>query len=89
VLGYERAAASPGRACVHGVTASPAWVLQRLLYAHARHLAQAGERAVQIGLRAAARLCGKNQSTIHCALKTGRLSYTLGEGGERRIDVAE
>jgi hypothetical protein len=43
----------------------------------------------EIGLRAAARLCGRNQSTVHRALKAGRLSYTRNGGGERRIDVAE
>jgi ABC-type transporter Mla subunit MlaD len=42
-----------------------------------------------IGLAEAARLTGKNQSTIHRAMKTGRLSYTVNETGERRIDVAE
>jgi hypothetical protein len=43
----------------------------------------------EIGLRAAARLCGRNQSTIHRALKSGRLSYTVNEAGERRIEVSE
>jgi hypothetical protein len=42
-----------------------------------------------IGLAEAARLAGKNQSTIHRAMKAGRLSYTRDEAGERRIDVAE
>ncbi|MBO0735240.1 MAG: hypothetical protein J2P48_01520 [Alphaproteobacteria bacterium] len=42
-----------------------------------------------IGLAEAARLCGKNQSTIHRAMQAGRLSYTRDEAGERRIDVAE
>ena len=48
-----------------------------------------GEQAVQMGLRAAARMTGRNQSTIHRAMKNGRLSYTLNEAGERQIDVAE
>jgi hypothetical protein len=43
----------------------------------------------QIGLSEAARLVGKNQSTIHRAMKAGRLSYTTGPAGERRIDTAE
>ena len=42
-----------------------------------------------IGLAEAARLTGKNQSTIHRAMRTGRLSYTKDEAGERRIEVAE
>ena len=48
-----------------------------------------GRQAVQIGLRAAARMTGRNQSTIHRAMKTGRLSYTVSETGERRIDSSE
>ena len=42
-----------------------------------------------IGLSEAARLTGRNQSTIHGAMKVGRLSYTVDETGERRIDTAE
>ena len=42
-----------------------------------------------IGLAEAARLSGRNQSTIHRAMKAGRLSYTKDETGERRIDTAE
>jgi hypothetical protein len=42
-----------------------------------------------IGLSEAARLTGRNQSTIHRAMKTGRLSYTKDAAGERRIDTAE
>jgi predicted site-specific integrase-resolvase len=42
-----------------------------------------------IGLSEAARLAGRNQSTIHRAMKAGRLSYTTDEAGERRVDVAE
>jgi hypothetical protein len=33
--------------------------------------------------------CLLNQSTIHRAMKTGRLSYTVSETGERRIDTSE
>jgi hypothetical protein len=43
----------------------------------------------QIGLRQAARLSGKNQSTLHRAMKAGRLSYTTDAAGQRRIDTAE
>jgi hypothetical protein len=42
-----------------------------------------------IGLAEAVRLTGRNQSTIHRAMKAGRLSFTKDETGERRIDVAE
>jgi hypothetical protein len=42
-----------------------------------------------IGLSAAARLTGRNQSTIHRAMRAGRLSYTKDAAGERRIDIAE
>ena len=37
-----------------------------------------------IGLSDAAKLTGRNQSTIHRAIKAGRLSYRLGEGGAGR-----
>src|SRR4051812_27216726 len=42
-----------------------------------------------VGLSEAAKLTGRNQSTIHRAMKTGRLTFTVAENGERRIDVAE
>ena len=42
-----------------------------------------------IGLAEAARLTGKNASTTHRAMRSGRLSYTKGAAGERRVDVAE
>jgi len=42
-----------------------------------------------VGLSEAAKLTGRNQSTIHRAMKTGRLAYSTEENGERRIDVAE
>lgn len=42
-----------------------------------------------IGLAAAARLTGRNPSTIHRAMKTGRLSYAKDAAGERRVEVAE
>ncbi|HXE43359.1 MAG TPA: hypothetical protein VN516_10070 [Candidatus Baltobacteraceae bacterium] len=43
----------------------------------------------QVGLKEAARLTGKNQSTIHRAMKTNKLSFKLNENGERVVDVAE
>ena len=42
-----------------------------------------------VGLHEASRIVGRNRSTLHRAMKTGRLSYSLDEAGERRIDVAE
>ena len=42
-----------------------------------------------IGLAEAARLSGKNRATIHRALKSGKLAYSLAEGGERKIDISE
>jgi hypothetical protein len=48
-----------------------------------------GEAMGAIGLAEAARLTGRNQSSIHRAMKAGRLSYTRNEAGERRIDIAE
>jgi hypothetical protein len=42
-----------------------------------------------IGLNEAARLSGRNRSTLHRAMKDRRLSYTLDDSGDRRIDVAE
>jgi hypothetical protein len=42
-----------------------------------------------IGLSEAARLTGRNASTIHRSMKTGRLSYTRDEAGNRQIDVSE
>jgi len=42
-----------------------------------------------IGLKEASKLTGKNPSTIHRAMKDGRISYTVSETGERVIDPAE
>jgi len=42
-----------------------------------------------VGLHEASRIVGRNRSTLHRAMKTGRLSYSLDTTGERRIDVAE
>lgn len=46
-------------------------------------------RLALVGLHEAARLVGRNRSTLHRAMKDGRLSYSLDETGERRVDVAE
>ena len=42
-----------------------------------------------VGLSEAAKLTGRNQTTIHRAMKAGRLSCTVDEAGSRRIDTAE
>jgi hypothetical protein len=42
-----------------------------------------------VGLNEAAKLTGRNQTTSHRAMKTGRLCYTADEAGGRRIDTAE
>jgi hypothetical protein len=42
-----------------------------------------------VGLHEASRIVGRNRSTLHRAMKTGRLSYSRDATGERRIDVAE
>jgi len=42
-----------------------------------------------IGLTEAAKLTGKNKATIHRAMKDNRISFTIGENGERQIDPAE
>ena len=42
-----------------------------------------------IGLTEASKLTGRNRSTLHRAMKTGRLSYTKTAAGERRVEVAE
>jgi hypothetical protein len=41
------------------------------------------------GLSEAAKPTGRNQTTIHRAMKAGRLCYTVGEAGERRVDTTE
>jgi hypothetical protein len=53
------------------------------------HAGKGGASVAQIGLRQAARLSGRNQSTLHRAMKAGRLSYTVDAAGQRRIDTAE
>jgi len=43
-----------------------------------------------IGLAEAAWLSGRNRATIHRAMKSGKLAFTLAEGeGERKIDISE
>lgn len=42
-----------------------------------------------IGLTEASKLTGKDKATIHRAMKSGRLSFTVGSDGERQIDPAE
>ena len=42
-----------------------------------------------VGLSEAAKLTGRNQTTIHRATKTGRLSCIVDEAGARRFDTAE
>jgi TolA-binding protein len=44
---------------------------------------------VQVGLTDAARLTGKDQSTITRACQSGRLSFTKDESGNRMFDLAE
>jgi hypothetical protein len=43
----------------------------------------------QIGLSEAAKLTGKNRTTIFRAMKSGRLTFTVNGAGERQVDVAE
>jgi len=43
----------------------------------------------QIGLKKAADLTGKSQSTIHRAAKAGKLSCVISDSGERLFDIAE
>jgi uncharacterized coiled-coil protein SlyX len=42
-----------------------------------------------VGLKQAAELTGKNQSTIHRAMKNGKLAFTHDANGDRVIDVSE
>jgi hypothetical protein len=56
---------------------------------HKCNLTQSEYAMPQVGLKEAARLTGKNQSTIHRAMKSGKLSYKVNDSGERIIDIAE
>jgi hypothetical protein len=40
-----------------------------------------------IGLKEAARRTGLNKATIHCAMKSGKLPFTLSAKGTRQIDT--
>jgi len=42
-----------------------------------------------LGLSEAARLVGRDVSTLHRAMASGRLSYTKDANGKRQLDVAE
>jgi hypothetical protein len=48
-----------------------------------------GSAMAKIGLKQAAEMTGRNQSTIHRAMKNGKLSYTVDDNGQRWIDPAE
>jgi hypothetical protein len=48
-----------------------------------------GRHMATVGVTQAAKLTGRDPSTIFRALRTGRLSYTKDEAGNRRIDIAE
>ena len=43
----------------------------------------------KVGLMKAAELTGKSASTIHRAMKAGRLSFNMNEHGERVVDASE
>lgn len=43
----------------------------------------------QIGVSEAARIAGRDVSTLHRMMKAGRLAYSLDSQGRRRIDAAE
>ena len=42
-----------------------------------------------VGLKVAAEMTRKAQVTIHRAMKDGRLSFTIGDTGDRLVDTAE
>src|SRR5918999_145983 len=43
----------------------------------------------KLGLMKAAELTGKSASTIHRAMKAGRLSFEMNDHGERTVDALE
>ena len=43
----------------------------------------------KLGLMKAAELTGKSASTIHRAMKAGRLSFEMNDHGERTVDTSE
>jgi hypothetical protein len=48
-----------------------------------------GASMALIGLREAAQRTGRNKSTIHVAMKTGKLPFTLSAKGTRQIDTRD
>lgn len=52
-------------------------------------MAAQGGRVAAIGVSEAARLVGRDVSTLHRMMKSGRLAYTVDKQGHRRIDSAE
>jgi hypothetical protein len=42
-----------------------------------------------VGLKRASQLVGRDRSTLHRAMVKGKLSYSIGESGERLIDTSE
>lgn len=42
-----------------------------------------------VSLKDASELVGKNRSTLHRAMVAGRLSYSVGDNGDRLIDTSE
>lgn len=53
-----------------------------------RNVAKEGAMT-KVGLMKAAELTGKSASTIHRALKAGRLSFEINDHGERSVDASE
>lgn len=43
----------------------------------------------QLSLGEAAKICGRNRTTIFRAMKSGRLSFSVNGAGERQVDLAE
>jgi hypothetical protein len=59
------------------------------LHRAAQRSTHRGVEMALVGLSEAARLTGKNRTTIFRAMKSGRLSFTMNGAGERQIDIAE
>ena len=84
-----RAALPPPRLNACGVAHPPGAIASCVRMRMRAIWRKRGSKRVQVGLRQAARMTGRNQSTVHRAMRTGRLSFTVNEAGERRIDLAE
>src|SRR5215469_16376131 len=57
---------------------------------HAAHrAARRGRCMTMLGLSEAARLVGRDVSTLHRAMVSGRLSFTKDAAGKRQLDPAE